>query len=157
MRPHPRRARTDPRSPRAWATSDRNGHISNHENLCWQFDWAGTGLVNKRILVSEDELDKPQRQLGTLIIPPDPVAIRNARPEQYYIDEYAGILFEVPRAGNLVGGYEDGGGFAGYQPGRAGPQPATAGIYAENSTPGNTVPLALELGQYFATDPTTEA
>lgn len=87
MRPHPRRARTDPSSPRAWGTSDRNGMINNHQNLQWQFDWAGTSLINKRILVSPDELDKPQRQLGTIVLPPDPVPVLNARPEQYQIDE----------------------------------------------------------------------
>ena|SRR5215469_10039769 len=87
MRPHPRRARTNPTSPRAWGTSDRNGMIGNHENMCWQFDWAGTQLINKRILVYPDELDQPQRQLGTLILPPDPVSITNARPEAYNIDE----------------------------------------------------------------------
>lgn len=87
MRPHPRRARTDSTSPRAWATSDRNGMISNHQDMCWQYDWAGTQLVNKRILVSADELDEPQRQLGTFILPPDPVSIMNARPERYAIDE----------------------------------------------------------------------
>ena len=87
MRPHPRRARTDPRSPRGWATDDRSGFVGNHENLCWQYEWAGTGLVNKRILVYPDQLDKPNRQLGTLIIPPDPVPLQNARPEQYDIEE----------------------------------------------------------------------
>ena len=87
MRRHPRRARTDASDPRAWATSDRNGMISNHENLRWQFDWRGQRLVNLRILVSEDELDEPQRQLGTIILPPDPPPIFNARPEQYAIDE----------------------------------------------------------------------
>lgn len=55
--------------------------------MVWQFDWAGPRLVNKRILVSADELDKPQRQLGSLILPPDPPAIMNARPEPYAIDE----------------------------------------------------------------------
>lgn len=87
MRPHPRRARTSPSSPRAWATSDRNGMISNHQDLRWQWDWAGQKLVNKKILVSADELDKPQRQLGTFIMPPDPVPIMNARIERYDIDE----------------------------------------------------------------------
>lgn len=61
--------------------------ISNQENLKWQFDWAGTQLINKRILVSDDELDKPQRQLGTIILPPDPVSIVNARIEPYAIEE----------------------------------------------------------------------
>jgi hypothetical protein len=87
MRRHPRRARVNPSSPRAWGTSDRNGHISNHQDLCWQHEWAGNKLINLKILVSADELDKPQRQLGTIIIPPDPPPIMNARPEQYDIDE----------------------------------------------------------------------
>lgn len=86
MRPHPRRARTNPRSPRAWGTSDRNGMVGNHENLQWQFDWAGIKLVNKYILVHPDELDKPQRQLGTIILPPDPVSLLQARPDTIEID-----------------------------------------------------------------------
>lgn len=61
--------------------------ISNHQDLRWQWDWAGQKLVNKKILVSADELDKPQRQLGTFIMPPDPVPIMNARIERYDIDE----------------------------------------------------------------------
>lgn len=88
MRPHPRRARTDPTSPRAWGTDDRSGFIGNHRDLCYQYEWRGTELINTRILVYQDQLDKPQRQLGTFILPPDPVPVMNARPEQYAIDEY---------------------------------------------------------------------
>lgn len=87
MRPHPRRASTSARSPRAWATCDRCGFVTNHYKLSWQYDWRGTQLQNLRILVCEPCLDKPQRQLGTIILPPDPVSIINARPEQYYTDE----------------------------------------------------------------------
>jgi hypothetical protein len=87
MRPHPKRARTDPTSPRAWGTSDRSGFISNHENLRFQWQWAGKAIINTRILVDPSELDIPQRQLGVLLIPPDPPSIFNARPEQYTIDE----------------------------------------------------------------------
>lgn len=87
MRPHPKRARTDPYNPKAWATCDRSGFIDNHANLQWQYEWAGTQLVNKRILVTPDELDVPQRQLGSIILPPDPDPILNARPENYTIDE----------------------------------------------------------------------
>lgn len=87
MRPHPRRARTDSSSPEAWATDDRSGFIGNQRDLTWQTEWAGTKLINKRILVYQDSLDQPNRQLGTLILPPDPVPIMNARPEQYAIDE----------------------------------------------------------------------
>lgn len=94
MRPHPRRARTNPNSPRAWGTSDRNGMISNHQNLVWQWDWAGRTMINKRVLVSPDELDKPQRQLGTIVLPPDPVPILNARVEPYAIDELWASMME---------------------------------------------------------------
>ena len=94
MRPHPRRARVDASRPAAWATSDRNGMVGNQRDLRWQFDWAGTQLINKRILVWEDELDTPQPQLKTLILPPDPVSIRYARPEPYPIDELWPMLYE---------------------------------------------------------------
>jgi hypothetical protein len=99
MRRHPRRARVDPTKPQAWATSDRTGFIGNHVDLQWQYEWAGTQLINKRILVYSEEMDKPQRQLGTLILPPDPVPIINARPEQYDIDEktYRRTMDGTPR------------------------------------------------------------
>ena len=87
MRKHPRRAEVDPHSPRGWATSDRNGFVGNLENLKWQFEWRGSHLINTRVLMHEDELDIPQRQLGTLVIPPDPIPLINARPENYNIDE----------------------------------------------------------------------
>lgn len=87
MRPHPRRARTDTSAPEGWATDDRSGFIGNHRDLVYQVEWAGTKLINKRLLVYQDMWDQPNRQLGTLILPPDPVPIMNARPEQYAIDE----------------------------------------------------------------------
>ena len=85
MRKHPRRARVDPENPRAWATDDRTGFIGNQQDLKWQYEWAGTRLINTRILTFDP--DEPQRQLGVVILPPDPLPILNARPEQYDIDE----------------------------------------------------------------------
>lgn len=87
MRRHPRRAAVDPTSPRGWGTDEKSGFIGNLENMQWQFQWRGTQLVNTRILCYPDMLDVPQRQLGTIIIPPDPPPLMNARPEQYAIDE----------------------------------------------------------------------
>ncbi len=87
MRPHPRGAQTSPSSPEAWGTCDRCGFILNHNKLSWQFEWAGTRLTNLGILVCNTCLDEPQRQLGTIILPPDPMPIMNARPEQYALDE----------------------------------------------------------------------
>lgn len=87
MRPHPKRTQTDPTNPSAWATDDRSGFLGNHRNLRWQYEWAGTQLINTRVLVYEDMLDVPQPQLKTVILPPDPVPVMNARPENYAIDE----------------------------------------------------------------------
>lgn len=87
MRPHPRRTITDPTNPEAWGTCDRSGFIAQQRNLQWQWEWGGTQLYNKRVLVAPDMLDEPQRQLGTIILPADPVAIENARPEPYYVEE----------------------------------------------------------------------
>src|SRR5277367_4448791 len=87
MRKHPKRAQVDPQHPQGWASSDRNGMIGNLARMRWQYDYRGSRIINTRILVHEDELDIPQRQLGTLVIPADPIPLINARPEQYAIDE----------------------------------------------------------------------
>jgi hypothetical protein len=87
MRPHPRRARTDPQSPRGWGTDDRSGFVGNHQNLQWQMEWGGLKLYNKRLLVYPDMYDTPQEQLRAIVIPPDPQPIMNARPEGYSFDE----------------------------------------------------------------------
>src|SRR5262249_3712356 len=87
MRPHPRRARTSASNPEAWATSDRSGFVGNRKSLRLQVEWAGTQRVNQQVLVYPDEYDEPNRQLGTIILPPDPVPILNARPENYALDE----------------------------------------------------------------------
>ena len=61
--------------------------IGQHDQMRWQHEWHGNKIVNLRVLVHADELDEPQRQLGNLYIPADPPPIRNARPENYTIDE----------------------------------------------------------------------
>ena len=85
--PSPKGARTDPTNPQAWATCDRTGFIQNHVNLCWQYEWAGNQLINKRLLIRPQSLDKPNPQFRALVLPPDPKPIMNARPEPYTIDE----------------------------------------------------------------------
>lgn len=88
MRRRPRRAAVDPSWPMGWATSDRNGHVGNLANMKFQYEWRGSKLLNTRVLVHEDELDIPQRQLGApALLGPDPPPLINARPEQYFIDE----------------------------------------------------------------------
>lgn len=84
-RPHGR-ASVNPSSPRAWATCDRCGFNNNLEKLSWQYQWSGPQLRNTRILVCPTCLDKPAQFLKTIILPPDPVPVANARPENYDYD-----------------------------------------------------------------------
>lgn len=86
-RPHPRNAATDPSSPRAWGTCARCHFVQNLDDMTWQMAWRGTQVKNTQVLVCESCLDELQRQLGSIVLPPDPVAVRNARPEPYSIDE----------------------------------------------------------------------
>lgn len=80
------RAKTDANNPRAFAVCDRCARWYNHCDLRWQYDYRGRTLANLRILVCSDCYDDPQPQLKPRIIPPDPVAIQNARVE--YFDQY---------------------------------------------------------------------
>jgi hypothetical protein len=82
MRPHGR-AQVSATNPQAFARCDRCGFWVNHVNLRAQFQYSGTRLYNTNILVCDECLDIPQEQLKTIILPPDPVPIMNARPEQF--------------------------------------------------------------------------
>lgn len=81
------RARTSSRNPQAFAICDRCALWYNHVDLQWQYDWAGAGMINKRILVCDTCNDKPQEQLRAIVVPADPVPIVNPRVEPYAWDE----------------------------------------------------------------------
>ena len=76
-------AEIDPRRPQALGRCDRCGAIYNHSRLRWQVQWTGPRLANLRLLVCPTCYDKPQEQLRTVVLPPDPVPIQNPRPEDY--------------------------------------------------------------------------
>jgi hypothetical protein len=83
MRPHGR-ADISARNPRALGVCDRCGFLYNLDRLQWQWDWQqGPRLKNLRILVCPDCLDVPQENGRTIVLPPDPVPVANARPEAY--------------------------------------------------------------------------
>jgi hypothetical protein len=73
------RARIDPRNPRAQAICDRCGFGFNHQDLSWQMEYAGKGMINKRLLVCHTCMDVPQDQLRSINLPADPVPISNPR------------------------------------------------------------------------------
>ena len=86
-RMNPPMADTNPERPRAWGTCDRCGFITNHHKLIWQDQYAGLQLINVGLLVCDPCYDEPQQQLMTIILPPDPDPVFNARPENYVVDE----------------------------------------------------------------------
>jgi hypothetical protein len=77
------RAKVNPRSPRAFARSDRSGFWFNREDLVYQFEWQGPRLVNTRKLVHPSEYDRPFIFNKPIIYPPDPVPVRDPRPENF--------------------------------------------------------------------------
>ena len=81
------RARTSSTRPQAFAVCDRCGFWNNHYKLRWQYDYAGTSLVNQRLLVCSRCLDRPQQQLRAIVLPADPVPIINPRVEPFALDE----------------------------------------------------------------------
>jgi hypothetical protein len=70
--------------------------LYNHDRLKWQFDYAGAGLINKRILVCNPCLDTPQNQLRSIILPADPVPIENPRVQDYAAAETDNIAINAP-------------------------------------------------------------
>ena len=83
MRAHGR-ARISLTKPEALAECDFCGFLYNHVNLSWQMDWRGPNLQNLGFLVCPSCRDKPQPNgQRTVILPPDPVPIKNARPRNY--------------------------------------------------------------------------
>lgn len=65
----------------------RSGFVTNQVQLVAETQWRGLRLLPNGNLVHPAYVDKPQRQLGANILAPDPVALKNARPEQYPVDE----------------------------------------------------------------------
>ena len=90
------RASVSSRNPSAFAICDRCGFLYNHNRLQWQFDYAGAGLINKRILVCSPCLDTPQNQLRAIVLPADPVPILNPRVENYAAAETDFVATNAP-------------------------------------------------------------
>ncbi len=77
--------------------------ITNHYKMSWQHDWAGTRMQNLRILACENCLDAPsEAALRTIVLPPDPPPVFNARPEPYPIDEGWVATFTASIAGTVM-------------------------------------------------------
>ncbi len=95
MRPHGKYARVNPQDPSAFAQCDRCGFWRNRTDLVWQDQWAGTHLYNIQILVCKERCyDVPQEQLRTIILPPDPPPVLNARVPNFAYEEQTARIIE---------------------------------------------------------------
>ena len=54
--------------------------VYNLSRLRYQFDWSGAKLINRRVKVCPTCLDRPQEQLRTIRMTPDPLPVRDPRP-----------------------------------------------------------------------------
>ena len=77
------RARVSARRPQALAICQRCEFTYNLVDLRPVVQWAGVKLQTYDILVCRVCFDRPNEQLRTIIIPPDPMPVYNPRPERY--------------------------------------------------------------------------
>lgn len=77
------RGRVSQRSPRALAVCQRCNFTYNRIDLQNQSQWQGMQLQPLNIYVCRHCLDRPQQQLRTIILPPDPIPVWMPFQEQY--------------------------------------------------------------------------
>lgn len=71
----------NPRDPVGYGTCDYSGDIVKRTDLVKQMAWRGNKLVWTGFMVSKHRADPPHDQQRTPILPPDPVPVLNARPD----------------------------------------------------------------------------
>lgn len=78
-------ARVSMSHPRAFGVCQRCGFLYNLDDLAWQMEFAGKQLINTRWRVCPTCLDPPTPTLArrSITLPPDPVPVRDPRPEYY--------------------------------------------------------------------------
>lgn len=96
------RARVDARAPSAFGICDRCGFRYNLVDLSWQFDWRGDQLQNLRIRVCDRCHDVPQPQLRSYSPPPDPLPVRDPRPDMSNEGNAPGVLTTVAGSSQLL-------------------------------------------------------
>jgi len=98
MRPHGK-ARVNPTNPEGFGECSYCGDIVNLVDMRWNFEWAGMHLWNTRSLRCQRCVDTPNEQLRTIILPPDPPPLLNARPPNYAYEEQTPLVTQFSGAG----------------------------------------------------------
>lgn len=95
-RPQSKYVRVDATNPSGAGQCSRCGRWFNLRNLTWQHQWAGQHLYNTRVLVCTEGgcLDVPNEQLRTILLPPDPEPLLNARVPDYSYEEQTVLIMQ---------------------------------------------------------------
>lgn len=88
--PHNLKSPVSITKPRPVGVSDRNGQLYYLDEMVWQWQWSSDRLINLRILVGPDEVDKPAEFLRTPKFGPEPAPLPNARPTHYATQNLGG-------------------------------------------------------------------
>lgn len=91
-RPHSR-FRVSSRYPQAQGCCDDCGLDYQLVELRFQYQWAGWTLRNTQFRKCRICTDVPQQQLRSIVLPADPLPVRQPRPDLNYFDDNA---FEAP-------------------------------------------------------------
>lgn len=68
-------------SPEALGICDYSGFVHLRKDLIRQMEWRGNRLVWTGYYVGRSYLDQPNPQLQPPILPPDPVSVKDPRPQ----------------------------------------------------------------------------
>lgn len=97
------RAEVSATHPQAHAICDRCGFRYLRRQLRWTMQWVGPQIRSTGFLVCESCWDRPQEQLRTIIIPPDPIPVSDPRPENYVADNNPNASIGQNAQANLPG------------------------------------------------------
>ena len=125
------RARTNARSPSAFAVCQRCGIWHNAVDLRFQYEWRGTSLQNIYLKVCNECYDVPQEQLRAIVVPADPTPITWALVEPFIQDETNFRVISAPTVYDPVTGI---------------PIPGTTVLNAESGDTFTTQPVGPPVG-----------
>lgn len=79
-RPKGKHVHIDPDAPEALGICDYTGFVHMRKDLIRQMEWRGNRLLWTGYYVGKSYLDKPNPQLMSPVLPPDPVPVKDPRP-----------------------------------------------------------------------------
>lgn len=84
------RAKINPYSPQGHGTCDRCSQIVTRAAMIWEMEYRGNSLMKTGFLVCQRCLDVPYQGRRPIIIPADPVPMKDPRPENFLLEENQG-------------------------------------------------------------------